>query len=168
MKVAKDTVVGIEYSLHLGDGQIIDSSDGEPLRYLQGAGQIVPGLETALEGCEPGAEKKVVVPPEQGYGERDAQAVRVVPREAFPPDAPVQAGAEFFVVDDQSNQVPLRISEVNGSNVTVDFNHPLAGKTLHFSVKVLDVRAATPDELEHGHAHGEGGEEDEDDDHHHD
>ena len=160
MKVGKHTVVGIEYALHLGDGQVVDSAGaGEPLRYLHGTGQIVPGLEKALEGKEPGTSAKVVIEPEDGYGTRDEQAVRVVPREAFPPDAPLQAGAEFVVVDDQQNQIPLRIEKIENGTVTVDFNHPLAGKTLHFDVKIIDVRAATEDELAHGHAHGEDGHE---------
>ena len=158
MKVAKDAVVALEYALHLGDGQIVDSSGEGPLRYLHGAGQIVPGLEAALEGSEVGTEKRVEVAPEQGYGEIDPQATRTVPREAFPLDAPIATGSEFYVVDDSGTPVPLRIVALEGGNVTVDFNHPLAGKTLHFNVKVLDIRAATAEELEHGHAHGEGGE----------
>ena len=156
MKVAKGTVVGIEYALHLGDGHVIDrSAPGEPLRYLHGGGQIVSGLESALEGKEPGTAAKVVVDPPGGYGERDEQAVRIVPREAFPPEAPIEAGAEFVVVDEQHREVPLRIQKIENGNVTVDFNHPLAGKTLHFDIKVIDVRAATEEELSHGHAHGE-------------
>lgn len=158
MKVGKDTVVGIEYALHLGDGEIIDRSEaGHPMRYLHGQGQIVPGLEKALEGKEEGTEAKVVIGPEDAYGERDEQAVRTLPREAFPPEAPISEGAEFVVVDDNHNQVPLKITGLKDGNVTVDFNHPLAGKTLHFNVKVLEVRAATADELQHGHAHGEDG-----------
>ncbi len=159
MKVAKDCVVGIEYSLHLGDGKIIDASDGDPILFIQGAGQIVPGLEKALEGAEVGTEKQVKVSPDEGYGDVDTQAIRLVPREAFPKDAPIEAGAEFVILDDQQNEVPIRISKVENGKVTVDFNHPLAGKTLHFSVKVTQVRTALPEELEHGHAHG-------DDDHH--
>jgi len=161
VKVAKHTIVGLEYALHTGDGVMVDSSEpGKPLQYLHGLGQIVPGLEKALEGQEPGTESKVVVPPEDGYGPRDEQAVRVVPREAFPPDAPLEAGAEFVVVDENQNQVPLRIQKIENGTVTVDFNHPLAGKTLHFNVKVVEVRAATEEEIQHGHAHG-------DDGHHH-
>lgn len=158
MKVAKDLVVGIAYALHLGDGKVIDSSgEGAPLLYVHGAGQIVPGLEQALEGKEAGHRQQVVVPSAQGYGERDEEATRTVPRAAFPPDAPLEVGAELVVVDDQQNQVPLRIVKVEGDSVTVDFNHPLAGKTLHFDVTVKSVREATDEELEHGHAHGEGG-----------
>jgi FKBP-type peptidyl-prolyl cis-trans isomerase SlyD len=160
MKVGKDTVVGIEYSLHLGDGKIIDSSEGEPLRYIQGASQIVPGLEKALEGAEPGTEKKVEVSAADGYGDRDETAVRIVPLEAFD-GQPIQAGDELVLVHPETQeQVPIKIASINGSEVTVDFNHPLAGRNLHFSVKVVDVRPATKEELEHGHAHGEGGEHD--------
>jgi FKBP-type peptidyl-prolyl cis-trans isomerase SlyD len=156
MKIAKGTVVGIEYALHLGDGAVIDHSEpGSPMRYLHGGGQIVPGLESALEGKEAGTAAKVVVDPPGGYGERDEQAVRVVPREAFPDDAPIETGSEFVVVDEQKRQVPLRIAKIENGSVTVDFNHPLAGKTLHFDIKVIDVRAATEEELAHGHAHGE-------------
>jgi FKBP-type peptidyl-prolyl cis-trans isomerase SlyD len=158
MKITKNAVVSIEYSLHLGDGAIIDASEGEPLQYLQGAGQIVPGLEQALDGLEVGASKKVVVTPADGYGDLDPTAVRVVPREAFPPDAPLTAGSEFVIVDNEQNEVPIRITAVDNGQVTVDFNHPLAGKTLHFSIEVKEVREATADELEHGHAHGEDGE----------
>lgn len=157
MKVAKDAVVGIEYALHLGDGQVIDRSEGAELLYVHGAGQIVPGLEQALEGKEAGHTQQVVVQAADGYGDRDEQATRTVPRDAFPPDAPIEAGSEFVVVDDEQNQVPLRILAVKGDQVTVDFNHPLAGKTLHFDVTIKSVREATDEELEHGHAHGEGG-----------
>jgi FKBP-type peptidyl-prolyl cis-trans isomerase SlyD len=162
MKVAKDAVVGIRYALHLGDGKVIDSSpDAAPLLYVHGAGQIVPGLEQALEGKEAGFQQQVVVSAADGYGDRDEEATRTVPRDAFPPEAPIEVGSEFVVVDDQQNQVPLRILKVEGGNVTVDFNHPLSGKTLHFDVTVQSVREATDEELEHGHAHGEGGAHDE-------
>jgi FKBP-type peptidyl-prolyl cis-trans isomerase SlyD len=161
MKIAKHTIVGLEYALHLGDGAVIDASaPGQPLHYLHGGGQIVPGLERALEGQEPGAEQQVVVSPDDGYGPRDEQAVRTVPREAFPADAPLEVGAELVVVDEHQNQVPLKIQAIENGTVTVDFNHPLAGKTLHFKVKVVEVRAATEEEITHGHAHG-------DDGHHH-
>jgi len=156
MNVAKHTVVGLAYALHLGDGKVVDSSDaGEPLRYLHGGGQIVPGLEKALEGRAPGASFQIAVSPDDGYGVRDEQAVRVVPREAFPPDAPLEVGAEFTVVDEAQRQVPLRIQKIEDGLVTVDFNHPLAGETLHFDVTVVDVRAATDEEIAHGHAHGD-------------
>ncbi len=157
MKVEKDSVVGIDYSLHLGDEKIIDSSaPDEPLSYLHGRGQIVPGLEKALEGMEVGETKHVVVDPEEGYGPHDPRGLQEVPRDAFPPGADPQVGMEFTARGPQGETVPFSVKEVRPDAVVVDLNHPLAGRTLHFDVKVRDVRAATADELSHGHAHGPG------------
>ncbi len=154
MKIEKDRVVEIDYTLRGGDGQTIDSSDlSGPLVYLHGSGQIVPGLEKELEGANEGETRQVVVSPADGYGPRDASAVREVPAEAFG-DRELKAGDEFIAVDDDHNQIPVRIEAVNGDTVKVDFNHPLAGKTLHFKVTVKNVREATAEELTHGHAHG--------------
>jgi FKBP-type peptidyl-prolyl cis-trans isomerase SlyD len=161
MKVAAKTVVSLEYSLHLGDGAIIDSSSqgGGPLTYLHGSQQIIPGLEKQLEGMSAGDSKQVKVDPKDGYGERDPEAVQQVNKEMFGGRA-VKAGDELVAVDEHQNEIPVRIEAVNGDQVTVDFNHPLAGKTLHFSVKVTEVREATQEELTHGHVHAHG-------DHHH-
>ncbi|MFN7132108.1 MAG: peptidylprolyl isomerase [Myxococcales bacterium] len=159
MKVSENTVVSLEYSLHLGDGVIVDrSDDGEPLAYLHGGGQIVPGLEKQLEGMEPGQTKQCMISPAEGYGERDPRKVQEMPRKLFG-NHPMKPGDEFVAVDEDQNQIPVRIQAVNGEMITVDFNHPLAGKTLHFNVKVTEVRAATKEELEHGHAHGGDGHE---------
>ena len=156
MKVAANCVVSLEYSLHLGDGEVIDSSEGgEPLVYLHGAGQIVPGLERQLDGMEVGDSKQVVIAPTDGYGEREQENVRQESRAKFG-DQPIQAGDELVAIDEDHNQLPVRIEKIEGDEVTVDFNHPLAGKTLHFDVKVRDVRAATAEELSHGHVHGAG------------
>jgi FKBP-type peptidyl-prolyl cis-trans isomerase SlyD len=158
MKIADNSVVSLDYSLHLGDGVIIDKSEpGDPLVYLHGSGQIVPGLEDALSGMEVGQSKKVSVTPAEGYGVRDETRVQVLPKEAFG-GQPVKAGDELIAVNDDGDQVPLKIVSIAGDKVTVDFNHPLAGATLHFSVEVKEVRAATAEELEHGHVHGPGGE----------
>ena len=155
MKIEKGSVVGIDYSLHLGDGQVVDHSEpGEPLTYLHGEGQIVPGLESALEGCDVGEQRKVVVQPEQGYGEHDPRGVQQVPRGAFPPDFEPQVGMELTAEGPNGDPVPFAIREVKPDSVTIDLNHPLAGKTLHFDITVREVRAATAEELEHGHAHG--------------
>jgi FKBP-type peptidyl-prolyl cis-trans isomerase SlyD len=157
MKIAKGSVVAVDYSLHLGDGEVVDASDpGDPLTYLHGAGQIVPGLESALEGLEPGANRKVVVPPEQGYGARDARGIQEVPRTAFPPDFDPRPGLELTAEGEDGEPVPFTIREVKPEAVVIDLNHPLAGATLHFDVTVREVRAATAEELEHGHAHGAG------------
>ncbi|HEY6101551.1 MAG TPA: peptidylprolyl isomerase [Anaeromyxobacter sp.] len=160
MKIANGTVVGIDYSLHLGDGQVVDASaPGDPLTYLHGEGQIVPGLETALEGLDVGDTKQVVVAPAQGYGEHDPRGVQEVPRGAFPPGFEPKVGMELTAEGQNGEPVPFAIREVKLDNVVIDLNHPLAGKTLHFDVTVREVRAATPEEITHGHAHGAGGHE---------
>ena len=160
MRIEDGKVVGIDYKLHLGDGDVVDeSSPGEPLTYIQGQGQIVPGLEKALEGLGVGDEKQVVVQPADGYGEHDARGVQDVPRDAFPADAMPEAGNSYYAHGQNGETVPFLVKNVGPSTVTVDFNHPLAGKTLHFDVKVREVRPATPEEMEHGHAHGPEGHE---------
>ncbi len=155
MQIAKDSVVSIDYRLHLGDGKVIDESDpGDPLVYLHGYEEIVPGLENALEGKKAGETLKVQVSPEDGYGEYDPDGVEEVPREDFPPDMELEAGGIVTATDEEGDDVDFLVKEVRPKTVVVDFNHPLAGKTLHFEVTVREVRAATPEELEHGHAHG--------------
>ncbi len=155
MKVEKGSVVAIDYRLHLGDGTIVDASaPDDPLTYLHGEGQIVPGLERALEGLSAGEAKQVVVPPEDGYGASDPEGVQEVPRASFPPDFRPQVGMELVAQGPHGEPVPFVIKDVKLETVVVDMNHPLAGKTLHFDVTVRDVRAASPEELEHGHAHG--------------
>ncbi|HEY3449149.1 MAG TPA: peptidylprolyl isomerase [Myxococcales bacterium] len=154
MKVAAKCVVSLEYSLHLGDGKVIDSSSGgEPLTYLHGSGQIIPGLEKQLEGLEEGTSQQVVIGPKDGYGEREAENIQQIGRDHFG-DKPLKEGDEFVAIDDHHNEIPVRIEKVEGDQVTVDFNHPLAGKTLHFQITVKGVREATAEELSHGHAHG--------------
>jgi FKBP-type peptidyl-prolyl cis-trans isomerase SlyD len=160
MKIAKDRVVELEYRLHLGDGQVIDSSaPGQPLSYLHGRGQIVPGLEGALEGLDVGEAKQVVVAPAQGYGEHDARGLQEVPRTMFPATTELAPGMRLAAQTDSGEVIPIGIHEVKGQTVIVDLNHPLAGKTLHFDVTVRGVRDATAEELTHGHAHGPEGHE---------
>jgi len=157
MEIAKDTVVSIDYRLHLGDGNIVDESDeGEPLVYLHGYEEIVPGLEKALEGKKAGDSLKVTVAPEDAYGQYDKDGVEEVPREDFPPDMELEAGGIVTATDEEGDDVDFLVKEVREKTVVVDFNHPLAGKTLHFEVTVREVRKATPEELEHGHAHAPG------------
>jgi FKBP-type peptidyl-prolyl cis-trans isomerase SlyD len=157
MQVTKDNVVSIEYRLHLGDGKIIDESEpGDPLVYLHGYEEIVPGLEKALEGKKAGESLKVQVPPEEGYGEYDPEGVQEVPREDFPADMELEPGGVVTAVDDEGDEVEFLVKEVRPKTVVVDFNDPMAGKTLHFEVTVREVRDATAEELEHGHAHAPG------------
>lgn len=158
MKVSKDCVVSLEYRLHLGDGQVIDqSAPGQALGYLHGRGQIVPGLEKQLEGMDEGESKQVVVPPALGYGEHDPRGLQEVPRSMFPPGAPLQPGLAIQGQTADGDVIPITVRELKGDSVVVDLNHPMAGKTLHFDVTVKSVRAATDEELQHGHAHGPGG-----------
>ncbi len=128
--------------------------------YLHGHNNIIPGLETALEGHEAGDTLSVTVSPEDGYGERDDENVQVLPRADFDDD--VEIGASYFAQAEDGSVNPFTVVSVSGDDVTVDFNPPLAGQTLNFDVTVKDVRDATAEELEHGHAHGEGMHDDED------
>ena len=129
------------------------SAPGQPLTYLHGGGQIVPGLEAALDGLAIGASKQVVVAPEDGYGEHDSSGVQEVPRRSFPPDLQLEVGLQLTASGDQG-EFELIVKEIRPDVVIVDLNHPMAGKTLHFDVTVKAVRDATKAELEHGHAHG--------------
>jgi len=155
MKVGKGTVVSIDYQLRLGDGTVIEASDpGNPLVYLHGEGFIVPGLERGLEGSAAGETRQVTVTPEDGYGERDEEGVQDIPRAAFPAGVQLRVGAELVTQGPDGEEVPFVIRELHEDKVVVDLNHPLAGKTLHFKVSVLEVRAASAEELAHGHVHG--------------
>lgn len=163
-KVGDDVVVSIDYTLTV-DGAIIDSSDEEgPLEFLQGHGNIIPGLEQAMYGMKTGDSKRVVVTPEEGYGEYDPEAVMLVPRSEFPKDIPLKPGVELEVTDQEGDTQFARIVSLTKSEVKLDFNHPLAGKTLNFQVSVTDLRQPTDEELDHGHVHAAHHHHDEDED----
>lgn len=158
--IADGLVVTIHYTLTLTSGEIADSSSGrDPLAYLHGAGNIIPGLEKQLAGKAPGDKLEVKVAPEEGYGQRDDQAVQQVPRDAFPADVELQAGLTFHAQDPNGHPVMGTIAALEGDQVTVDFNHPLAGETLTFAVEVIGVREPSAEEVQHGHVHGPGGHE---------
>lgn len=157
MKISQNKVASIEYTLTDDSGEVLDTSvGGEPLAYIQGMGNIIPGLEAALEGKEVGDSLKVTVAPEDGYGEQNDALVQQVPREMFQGVDEIEIGMQFHAQTAQGLTV-ITVTEVIEDLITVDGNHPLAGKTLNFDVKVVDVRDATEEELEHGHAHGAGG-----------
>lgn len=157
MRIEKNAVVGIEYTLTGEDGQVIDSSrEREPLYYIQGLGQIIPGLETALEGRSHGEELRVKVPPEAGYGEHRRELIREVPKERFPDDADLEIGNQFRASSEQG-PIVVTVTQVAEEVVTVDANHPLAGETLNFEVEIVEVREASTEELDHGHVHGQDG-----------
>lgn len=152
--IADGSVVTMHYSLTLDSGQVVDSSEGkDPLGYLHGAGNIVPGLESAMAGHSVGDSFEVEVSPEEGYGPRHEEAVQTAPRGAFPAEAELQAGLQFQARGPEDQPLMGTILDVSDEKVKVDFNHPLAGETLHFKVDVVDIRAATAEEQEHGHVH---------------
>lgn len=156
-RIAKNTVVAIDYTLRSDAGEVIDSSQGrEPLHYIQGHGNLISGLEKELEGKAAGDSLKVRIEPGEGYGERDDALVAEVSRSQFGGVDDIEVGMQFRA---QTNQGPrtVRIAKVEGDTVTVDGNHPLAGEHLNFDVDVRSVRSATKEEIAHGHVHGPGG-----------
>lgn len=158
--ITDGSVVTIHYKLTIGDGEVVDSSEGaDPLAYLHGAGNIVPGLESALAGQAAGASLEVTVEPKDGYGERIDEAQQTVPRDKFPPGSELQAGLQFQATNEDGMPILGTIVGVTDDEVTVDFNHPLAGVTLNFAIEIVEVREATDEEKEHGHVQGAGGHE---------
>jgi FKBP-type peptidyl-prolyl cis-trans isomerase SlyD len=153
MQAQQDNVVSIHYVLRDSEGEIIDqSAEGQPLAYLHGHSNIVPGLEKAIEGSAQGDEVKAIVEPEEGYGEYREEMVQKVSREAFQGVDELSPGMSFQA-DSDAGPMIVTIKEVEGDEVTVDGNHMLAGQTLNFTVNVEDIREATSEELEHGHVH---------------
>ncbi|NIP72750.1 MAG: peptidylprolyl isomerase [Gammaproteobacteria bacterium] len=159
MQISKDKVVTMDYTLTDQEGTVIDSSDGRaPLAYIQGAGQMIPGLERALEGHSEGENVNVSLPPDQGYGQRDETLLQVVPRRLFEAVDDLRPGMQFEAQTESGTQV-VTVVNVEDEEVAIDANHPLAGVTLNFDVTVVGVRHATAEELDHGHVHGHGGHE---------
>ncbi len=153
MQIAKHKVASIHYTLTDNDGKVLDSSEGrEPLHYIQGIGNLISGMEEGLEGKKQGDKVNLKVSPEKGYGVKSDAMIQRVPRSAFE-NQKIEVGMQF-----QTNQGTLvTVTHVGLSEITVDGNHPLAGVELNFAVEVLSIRAATEEELAHGHVHGAGG-----------
>lgn len=159
MQIGSKKAVTIAYTLKDDAGEVLDTSEGqEPLIYLHGTGNIVPGLEKALEGKTTGDKISVTLPPADAYGERDEKLVRNIPMRRLQVDdkAKVKVGGRYRAWMEDGGRV-VHVTALKGDYVGVDANHPLAGKTLHFDVEVVGVRDATDDELAHGHVHGPGG-----------
>jgi FKBP-type peptidyl-prolyl cis-trans isomerase SlyD len=151
--VQNNVVVSMEYTLHV-DNEEIDSSRGQdPLQFLVGHGNIISGLERELIGMKVGDSKDVVIAPAEGYGEFNEEAFMDVPRSAFPKDMEIEEGSELTVRDDSGQSRYARVDTIEGDNVVLNFNHPLAGDELHFNVKVVGLREPTTEELDHGHVH---------------
>ncbi len=145
--VAKDTIATVHYTGTLPDGEVFDSSrDKEPMTFLVGHKNMIPGFEEELMGASQGETRTFTLPPERAYGERDDDAVQQVSRDQFPENMEIKPGMMMAAQTDQG-PIPFTISEINGDQITIDFNHQMAGKTLTFEVEVIDVRDATPQEL---------------------
>jgi FKBP-type peptidyl-prolyl cis-trans isomerase SlyD len=168
--IQANTYVKLDYTLRDDDGDVLDASEvdgGEPIEYVHGYGMLVPGLESALAGMKEGDERDVIVPAESGYGEYDDELVLEIDKNEFPDPAKVKAGDEFVAESPDGEEVAMEVLEVKDDIVVVDANHPLAGMTLHYSVKIRTVRDATEQEIHeaaesfeeaqaHGHVHGPG------------
>ncbi len=153
MQISHEKVAAIHYTLRDNNGKVLDSSEGkDPLYYLHGFGNLIPGMEEGLEGKAVGDKFEIKVSPEKGYGVRNDAAVQAVPREAFG-DAVVNVGMQFRA-GNENGQYIVTVVEVGEETVTVDGNHPLAGVELHFNVEVMEVRDASAEEIAHGHVHG--------------
>lgn len=154
MMISSQKVVTIHYVLTDETDEVLDSSQGkEPLTYLHGAGGLIPGLEKELEGKAPGDELQVSIPPSEGYGEQNPGLVQTIPISAFEGIDRVEPGMQFNTSGPDGNTMLITVTGVNGDEVTIDGNHPLAGVTLNFDVNIVEVRDATDEELQHGHAH---------------
>lgn len=157
MQIADRCVAYFHYTLTNAAGEVIDSSEGrDPLPYLHGKGNIVPGLEKQLLGKKVGDKLNAVVSPEEGYGAHNPSLIQKVPKAAFQGVDNLEPGMQFQA---ESNMGPVSvvITAIDGDEVTVDGNHPLAGETLHFAVEITEVREASVEEVLHGHVHGAGG-----------
>lgn len=154
MRIQRGRVVTMHYTLRDESGGTIETSRGrDPLAYLHGYGQLIPGLEKVLDGNEAGHATTVTVAPKDAYGERDPKAVVRAERDSFPEEMELVPGAEV-AAETPDGPLSFVVVSIEGDEVVLDANHPMAGKTLTFDVEVTGVRAATPEELTHGHVHG--------------
>ena len=155
--IGNNLVVSMHYKLTDDKGNVLDSSEGsDPLAYLHGAGNIIPGLENALTGKSAGDSFEVAVAPEEGYGQRDDSMKQTVSIEMFESPDQVVIGQQFHAQSPEGHTIMITVTNIDGDQVTIDGNHPLAGKHLNFTGKVVDIRDATEQEMEHGHVHTHG------------
>ena len=153
MDIKDNAVVGIHYTLKNSNGDVLDTSEGrDPLYFLHGHGNIIPGLESSLTGKKTGDSLEVTVAPEQGYGVHREELIQKAPRSAFEGVEKLEVGMQFQT-ETEAGPMLIRVTEIEGDEVTVDANHELAGEQLHFSVDIDSIREATEKELEHGHVH---------------
>ena len=154
ISISNDHVIEIHYTLTLENGEIVDSTDGlRPLAYIHGKKNIMPGLEKALTGKKSGDVFKAIVPPEEGYGPKNPDLIHSITKDKFRNEEDIQIGSQFKVPNENGQMMMLQIVAIDGDQVTLDANHPLAGVNLHFNISVESVRPATDEELAHGHLH---------------
>ena len=152
-QVTDDLVVTMDYTLTV-DGEIVDSSNGGgAIRFVQGHGEIIPGLERQLNGLALGENQTFTVSAKEGYGEYEEDRLIDIPREEFPESIPLELGVHLRMKDEEGNPLQARIHEITDDFVKLNFNHVLAGKELQFDVTIVELRPATPEELKHGHVH---------------
>lgn len=156
MNIEKNNVAQIEYTLTNAEGEVMDASNGNPLAYLHGHSNLIPGLEAELEGKTKGDKFNITIPAAEAYGERVDTLIQTVPNDMFQGVDNLEVGMRFEAQSEQGMH-SVEITAIEGDQVTVDGNHPMAGLALTFDVEIIDVREATAEEVEHGHAHGAGG-----------
>ncbi len=156
MTIQNNKVITINYVLKDDQGILIDESKDGSFCYLHGASNIIPGMEDALDGHSKGDEFNLVIEPADAYGEYNPNLTQVVDRTMFEGNDDIKAGMQFQAQDQQGHVMIITVSDVDGDNITIDGNHPLAGITLHYDIEVVDIRDATEDELSHGHVHQHG------------
>ena len=158
MAIEQNKVVTMNFTLTDDHGNVLDSTEkGGPFSYISGSKMVLPKLEEAVSGMLIGSKKILKLEAKDGYGDYNDDAVQIVGKENFPEDFVLEVGMEYMASNPDGVQMPFVISNVDGEEITVDFNHPLAGKNLNFDIELLNVRDATAEELSHGHVHGPGG-----------
>lgn len=157
MQISKNSVVTLNYILKNDEGEVIDESQDGSFLYMHGAGGIIPGLEDQLEGKSAGDTFSAHIEAADGYGERDDSMVQVVPRNMFEADHPIEEGIQFHAESPEGDMLTITVTKVDGDDITVDGNHPLAGIALNFDVSIVDIREASAEEIDHGHVHGPDG-----------
>lgn len=156
-KITSKSVVSLDYTLTNDNGEILDKSENGQFVYLHGANNIIPGLEKALESKSVDDQFQVVVEPEDAYGHKDESKKQVVGRDMFEPGSPIEVGMQFHAQGPDGEMLVITVTGVDGDDVTIDGNHPLAGERLHFDVQVKEIRSASEEEISHGHVHGPDG-----------
>ncbi len=158
MPLQPNKVVSLNFTLKDNEGNVIEKTSNEqPFTFLSGNQQILPKLEENVESMIIGGKKNIVLSPEEAYGEYQESAVQSVKKTEFPEDTELAEGMSFVAGTPDGKQMPFTVKNIEGEDVTIDFNHPLAGKTLEFDIELLDIRDATPEEVSHGHVHGQNG-----------